>query len=434
MKRRAPFSVAMAVMLVLLSACSPSIRVRELTLPAGLAPEPGIDIPQLTISAGWSPIGDGLIPLIGERRGYFRDAGIEFTRTNGYKSNLLTSMTPMLNGQIEIGDTYMPLLTPQMSTVQSVTTFALPTTAHVQRILAPKGKYKTLSGLMAQGIPFRQAAQEVMAQLKGKTMLLYTGVDPQFYNVALGLAGLTLGDVKTQYMGDPDMVTAALSGQGDFASPNGAVQVSQLQSAGWEPLMIVSDVITNLPSETLNMANTYTGFVTTKNFASENYNAILRFTGVLFRIIHDLDADPVGACASYVDYINSYTGSHLTAEDCSHLYTDGIYELNTFENYQAVAGPTPPNPPPNHATDYPTQTNAQIQRLQAQAVLPGGHYSASDISFADRVYHDLRTYRDQARALLATAPPGQLHSQAQKFYDDYDYLDAYRYALAATKG
>jgi hypothetical protein len=426
-KRRATIAVAASVIVALTAACSPSIRVRELSLPTDLAPEPGTEVPHVELSVGWSPIGDGLIPVIGERRGYFDDAGITFTRANGYKSNLLASMTPLLNGQIEIGDTYMPLLTPQMSTVQSVTTFALPTTAHVQRILAPVGKYETLDDAMAQGLSFEDAAARVMAQLKDKTMLLYTGVDPQFYNIALGLAGLSLSDVDAQYMGDPDMVTAAQAGRGEFASPNGAVQVSQLQSAGWEPLITVTDVLSNLPNETLNMANTYTGFLTTKDFASHDYNTILRFTGVLFRISHDLSVDPVGSCGSYVDYINSYTGSDMTPEDCAKLYTDGIYELNTFDDYQNVVGPGAED----GATDYLAETDAQIERLQEQGVLPAGDFAATDISFAHRVYRDLRAYRDGARSLLSEAPSGALRDEAQQFYDEFNYLDAYRYAVAA---
>lgn len=420
--------LALVALTVLVSACSQSTLTRETSLPDGLAPESGTEIPRITIDAGWSPIGDGLIPVIGERRGYFADAGIEFSRANGYKSNLLASMTPLLNGQIQVGDTYMPLLTPQMSTVQSVTTFALPTTAHVQRILAPSGQYTTMEELLAQGIPFEEAGKQVMEQLRGKNLLLYTGADPHFYNVALGMAGMTLSDVQTTYMGDPDMVTAAQSGRGDFASPNGAVQVSQLQSAGWEPLITVTDVLTNLPDQTLNMANTYTGFLTTKNFASENYNTLLRFTSVLFRIGRDIETDPVDACGVYVDYVNSYTGSDMTPEDCSKLYTDGIYELNSFDDYQNVSGPATAE----GVTDYFAETDAQIERLQTQQVLPSGAFAASDISIVDRVYDDLRAYRDEAADLLETAQEGPVRDQAQTYYDQFNYLDAYRFAVAAN--
>ncbi|MFE0420360.1 ABC transporter substrate-binding protein [Streptomyces tendae] len=428
MRRRFATIGSALALLVGLSACSTSVQVRELSIPEGLHPEAGTGIPKVTVDAGWSPIGDGLIPVVGERRGYFEDAGIEFSRPNGYKSNLLSSMTPILNGQIDIGDTYMPLLTPQMSTVRSVTTFAIPTTAHVQRILAPKGKYKTLDALMAQGLSFEEAGRQVMEQLRGKTLMLFTGIDPQFYTVSLELAGMTLDDVDTVYMGDPDMVTAAHSGRGDFASPNGAVQVSQLQSSGWEPIITITDVLDHLPDKTLNMANTYTGFLTTKQFANENYNTLLRFTSVLFRISRAFGDDPIAACADYVDYVNSYTGSALTPQECAKLY-DGIYELNGFEDYQDVVGPGPAR----EGTDYLTETDAQIARLQKQEVLPRGNYAATDISIAHRIHWDLRAYRDEAKKLLAAVPDGKLRDRAEKYYADFNFLDAYRFALAAQK-
>jgi len=431
MKRRIAAVAAALALVVACSSCSGSVRVRDLALPDGLDPEPGTAIPQMTINAGWSPIGDGLIPVIGERKGYFADAGIDFTRPNGLKTDLLSSMTPLLNDQVELGATYMPLLTPQMGTVQSVTTFALPTASHVVRILAPQGKYDTLSELMSRGVPFAEAGRRVMEQLRGKKLMLYTGVDPQFYNMALGLAGMTLDDVETSYMGDPDMVTAAQSGKGDFASPNGAVQVSQLQQSGWEPLITITDIFENMPAESLNMANSYTGFVTTKQFANEHYNTLLRFTSVLFRISRDLQQDPVAACGVYVDYVNSYTGSDMTAEDCSKLYTDGLYELIDFDSYQAVSGPAVEG---SDDTDYLTETQAQIERLEDNHVLdPASHHQAEEISIAHRVYADLRAYRDQAAELIETAPAGELRTEAEELFDEFNYLDAYRLAKAANE-
>lgn len=429
MSRRSASAIATAVVVTLAAAgCSGNVRVTDLDLPEGLAPEPGVEIPEITIDAGWSPIGDGLIPVVGERLGFFEDAGISFSRPSGLKSDLLTSMTPILNGQVDVGNTYIPLLTAQMSTVRSVTTFALPTTSHVQRILAPAGEYETLDGLMAEGMSFEEAAPRVMSQMEGGRFLMFTGIDPQFYQIALGLADLSLDDVHTSYMGDPDMVTAAHSGRGDFASPNGAVQVEQLQSSGWEPIITITDLIEHMPEETLNMANTYTGFVTTKQFANENYNTLLRFTGVLFRIAREFDEDPVAACDVYVDYVNSYTGSAMTADDCAGLY-DGIYELNDFETYGDVVGPEA-----TVGSDYLAETDAQIARLVEQEVLPDEGLASTDISLAHEIHRDLVAYRDLARELLADAPESDLAERAQQNFEDFNYLDAYRLAKAAAEG
>ena len=419
MLRRLISAAAVVASVALLPACATGLRVDTVTFPQESTIVSGTDVPNVTVDAGWSPIGDGLAPVIGERRGYFNDVGIHFSRPDGYKSNLLSTMTPLLNGQINIGATYMPLLAPQMATVRNVTTFALPTTAHVQRILAPKGRYTTFAQLTSRGVPFEKAAAEVMSQVKGKRLLMFTGIDPQFYNLALGLAGLGLKDVAPSYMGDPDIVTAAQSGRGDFASPNGAVQVLQLQNAGWEPIITISDLIDHMPEQTLNMANIYTGFLTTKQFASDDYPTLLRFTSVMFRINQLIGKDPVGACGTYVDYVNSYTGSSMTAAECAQLYTSGIYVLNQFDGYDRIAG------------KFSAQTDAQIKRLQEQGVLPAGNYTAADISIVGQVYRDLRTYRDRSRDMLTTMQPSPARDKAQRYYDTFDYFDAYRIARAA---
>ncbi len=353
---------AFVALALLLTSCATPAPAEGPVTPADLAPESGTDIPEVTMSVGLSPIGDGLIPVIGSRLGYFADAGITFSDgPEGLQTDLLGSMTPLLNGQIDVGVTYMPLLTPQLDSVDSVTSFAFATTFHGTKILVPEGEYETISDALAAGETFEEAAPRVMEQIRGKRLILFTGADPAFYELALGVAGMTLADLDTSYLGDPDMVTAAAAGQADLVSPNGAVQISQLQQAGWEPLIEITDLIDALPEETLGISNTQTGFVTTDAYASENYNTLLRFTGVLFRIVADLQADPVAAADVYVDYVNSYTGSEMTADDAARLFTDGLYTLNGFDAYGDVVST------PGSGNNYYEATQEQIRRLDAKA-------------------------------------------------------------------
>lgn len=419
--------VGLVALALALSACAGQPESSPVVA-EGLAPEPGTEIPEVTVSVGLSPIGDGLIPVIGSRLGYFEDAGISFADgPEGLKTDLLGALTPLLNNQIEIGVTYMPLVTPQLDSVDSVTSFAFPTTFHGTKILAPEGEYETLSDAMAAGESFEEAAPRIMEQLRGQSIVLFTGADPAFYDLALETAGMSLADLETSYLGDPDMVTAAISGQADFVSPNGAVQISQLEQSGWEPLIEITDLIEAMPEETLGISNTQTGFVTTDAYAAENYNTILRFTSVLFRIVADLEADPLTAASTYVDYVNAYTGSSMTAEDAARLFTAGLYTLNPFEEYANVVSE------PGTGSNYYESTQAQIERLVEQGVLQGEH-SSDDASIAERVYTDLDEYRNRADELLSSAPDGELKTQAQVYYDQYNYLDAYRYALEASGG
>lgn len=428
MKHPARTAAAVVALALALTSCAAQAPSASSDIPTGLAPESGTDIPQVTMSVGLSPIGDGLIPVIGSRLGYFEDAGISFKNgPEGLQTDLLGAMTPLLNGQVDVGVTYMPLLTPQLDSVDSVTSFAFATTFHGTKILAPKGKYETMSEALAKGETFDEAAPRIMDQVRGKRLILFTGADPAFYNLALSEAGMTLADLDTSYLGDPDMVTAAAAGQADLVSPNGAVQISQLQQAGWEPLIEITDLIKALPEETLGISNTQTGFVTTDAYAAANYNTLLRFTSVLFRIVADLEADPVTAASTYVDYVNSYTGSSMTAEDAARLFTDGLYTLNGFDAYKDVVTTA------GSGNNYYEATQAQIARLREQGVLQQDH-SAEDASIADQVYDDLLEYRDKTDELLAKAPEGDLTTQARTYYDQFNFLDAYRFALAATGG
>ena len=397
----------------------------EVSIPDELSPEAGTDIPAVTIDAGFSPIGDGLIPVIGSRLGYFEEAGIAFADgPEGLRTDLLGALTPLLNGQVEIGNTYMPLVSPQLDSVENVTSFAFATTFHGTMILAPEGEYTTLREALDSGLDFDEAAAEVMEQMRGEELLLFTGADPAFYDLALSQADMSLADVSTTYMGDPDMITAASAGRADFVSPNGAVQISQLQYSGWEPLVTITDLIEALPEESLSMSNTQTGFVTTEDFAAENYNTLLRFTSVLFRIVADLQQDPVAAADVYVDYVNSYTGSSMSTDEAARLFTDGLYTLNPYESYADVVTNE------GSGVNYYETTQAQIDRLREQGVLSRDH-DVEDVSIARQVHEDLVEYQQMTDELLAELPDGEQKAQAQEYYDHYNFLDAYRVAVEA---
>jgi len=398
----------------------------ELDLPAELTPEPGTDIPQVTVKAGFAPYGDGLIAVAGERLGFFEDAGISFSEPNGIQADFSQSFTPMLNGQVEVGSAYMPFFAQQLDTVTTVRAFVLTDVYLGTRILAPVGKYQTVSELMAQGQSFHDAAATAMAQLRGKKMLMPDGVDPTFHNLALRQADMQLSDVDVVRMSNPDIVRTAQAGDTDFAAPDGAVQITQLQQSGWEPIVDIGQVIEAMPEQTLDVRNTHTAFTTTTDFAENNYNTILRYAGVTYRIIDALENDPQGTAAAFTDYLNSYTGSELTVDEVAGLFSNGLYSYRGFDSAADFLGPSDSSP-----FVFDETAAAQLATLQENGVLTGDHTPA-DMSIADKVYQDLLAYRTEADKLIATAPDGDLKQQAQEYYGQFNYLDAYRFALAAN--
>ena len=389
--------------------------------------EPGNEIPDVTIKTGFSPYADELLAVAGLERGYFDDVGISVDPAPyGAEVDRIAAVTPLLTQQIQIGSGYTPAVAPQLDNVDDVVTFAIQDVFYGYRILAPEGKYTTVAELMDEGADYEDAVTEVMAQLEGQDVILRDGIVPTFYNLITATAGGSMADWNVSYLPNPDIVRAAQSGQADFVSPSGAMEISRLQMDGWEPIIELRQVIDNMPSdETISLRSTFSGYLTTRQQAEEDWETLLRFTSVIYRLIDDLEGDPVGTSADFVDYVNSYTGSSLTAEELASTF-DGLYSVRSFED---AADFFVDEDSPFY---FPEVAGAQIDELADQGVIGEGH-GPSDLSIAGEVYDALVRYRAEADKLLGDLPDGELADRARAQYDARNYLDAYRLAAVAAE-
>lgn len=416
-------AVAAVAALSLLAGCAGDAPA-ETTAPAGLA-EPGDSIPEVTVKAGFSPYADELLAVAGVERGYFSDVGISFGTENGEQTDLIASLTPLINGQVELGSGYIPAIVSQLDNVDNVVGFGISDVFYGYRILAPEGKYTTLEEAMADGESYEEAVTTVLDQMKGEDVILRDGVVPTFYNLVNGTSGGSMEDWNVTYLANPDIVRAAQSGQSDFVSPTGAVEITRLQMDGWEPIISLPEVIENMPTaDTVALRSTFSGYVTTTDYAADNWDTLLRFTSVMYRLIDDLEADPTATAADYVDYLNSYTGSSLTAEELAGTF-DGLYSVRNFEDAAALYDDG------DDAFNFQHVAGAQIDELAKQGVISEGH-TPDDLSIAGAIYDALVEYKANADEQLAQAPDGDLKTAAQAQYDARNYLDAYRLAAAAV--
>lgn len=376
-----------------------------------------------SVKLGLSPYGDELLAAAAIKRGYFSEVGISFSNGDfGVKTDLIKSVTPLLNNQIEIGSGYPPAVASQLDNVSGVVGFAYSDVFYGYRILAPEGKFKTVKKEMAGGASFDDAITTVMAQLKGQDVILRTGVAPTFYNLLCKHSGTSMDDWNITYLSNDDILRQAESGACDFVSPTGAVEISRLQKESWEPLVDLKEAIEYLPKdETTALRATFSGYVTTRDYAEKNWDTILRFTSVMYRIIDDMKEDPSGTAADFVDYVNDYTGSSLTADELADTF-DGLYSLQDFDAADAMFNDSSAD------FNFDAVMNENLNVLNQEGVLKGT-YTADDLSIAKKVYNDLKEYKEKAESLLSNASEGdETAEKAQGYYDIYDYLDAYNIA------
>lgn len=372
------------------------------------------------MNLGLSPYGDEMLIAAAIKRGYFDKVGISFSNGQyGIKTDLIKSVTPLLNNQIDLGSGYPPAVASQLDNVSGVVGFAYSDVFYGYRILAPKGKYKTVAGEMASGATFDQALTTVMAQLVGKDVILRTGVASTFYDLLGRHSGTSMNDWNLTYLANDEIVRQAESGKVDFVSPTGAVEIVRLQGEGWEPLVQLRETIDNLPSEeTIALRATFSGYLTTKDWAQKNWDSILRFSSVMYRIIDDMKADPQGTAADFVDKVNEYTGSSLTAADLAGTF-DGLYELHTYAQADAMYND------PSYAFNFDTVMNANLKVLKEQGVLKGD-YTSSDLSIAKDVYNSLKDYQAKCDEIFKKADKSSsAYKTAKEFYDVYDFVDAF---------
>ncbi|MFT8358834.1 hypothetical protein, partial [Bifidobacterium aquikefiri] len=273
-----------------------------------------------------------------------------------------------------------------------------------------------------KGKGFDEALTTVMKQLKGKEVLLRTGVAPTFYNLLGKYSNSSMDDWEVTYLSNDDILRQAEAGNAKFVSPTGAVEISRLQKEGWESLVDLQQAIQYMPkNETVALRATFSGYITTRSYAEKNWDTLLRFTSVMYRIIKDMQSNPQGTADDFVAYVNSYTGSSLTAKELASTF-DGLYELQNFDDADAMFNDS------SSDFNFRKVMDANLKVLQEQKVLKGS-YTSDDLSDANKIYNDLKKYKTKTDALLkGKSASDKTVIKAKKYYDMYDFLDAYRIA------
>src|SRR3981081_4691704 len=188
-----------------LAACGSSKTTRSTGAPAAAAAPtspgatkslaaPGTTIPAATVNYGIAPYEDDALSAAGILQGFYKDVGNTTCPTQTAAHVPCTQpLAPLLTNQVAVCSGVYESLLPQTATVKNVKTFAYYSTFNYSGFFVKSSEnMKSLGDLLGQHVPFDQALQQTLAQLKGKTVVLSN--DPserQFFTLVFQLAGIT---------------------------------------------------------------------------------------------------------------------------------------------------------------------------------------------------------------------------------------------------
>ena len=401
-------------------------------LPA--APEAGVEIPAATIKFGMRPYADNTFYIIGMKKGWFTDVGISFDPAPyGLKANDSNVTTLLLNGQLDLISEFCPLMLPTYKDADKLKCIGFTDNFLANAILAnPKLKLKTFKEYIADGLSFEDALKAALAPMKGKTLVgapqLSDRAFEEYLNKTSG-AGF-----KLQVLDDAKSLVLAKSGREDFVNPEGAPIVYTLRQAGWTNLVDIDDLIKYGPGGVDSPIEPLIGIVglgANSDYVNANQNTVLRFMSVVWRIIDATKADP-SLYDLQAPYLNSVAGTSLDGKGVEST-VNILHPFTTFDDnakyYEDKAS----------TVYYANVWTAIIKDFEAHDIIPAGKITPDDVVWGGPIWHQLVDYRaktdrllDQAKGTSPTGDKAAMLAKAKAFYDNYDFLDAYRLALAAT--
>ena len=305
-------------------------------------------------------------------------------------------------------------------------------------LVPPDSPVKTTEELVAEGVPFAEAAAMAVEQVRGKEITISTNAitQPPYPEILLSYGGLTYDDVTLTHLDDPSVVAAAaVPGRVEFAVPYNGPNVVQLVNSGWRPLIDVFIVLENDPEgeQSKRLADFVSDIavIAQRDFVEENYETTLRVLSVFFRVIDHIE-DPAtrgNALQQIADEINSTHGLSLSAEDIGFIF-HRIDPLWGWDDHPSLWED------PESIYFVPRHIRTSIDALIENGTLPDQEYDVDNFLLGDDFFQDLKELRAEADALFAeaeglTGPAADLVEQARTFYSWHDYLDAVAYLNAA---
>jgi ABC-type nitrate/sulfonate/bicarbonate transport system substrate-binding protein len=420
------FCSLLASAVISLAACT-SANHKAANVPLHSAPEKSDQLEKVRF--GMLPYGDHTYAVIGAKKGWFKDVGIDFD----YQTVKIEDVIPYLkNGTLDAASLPPGILMSSYDNAPEMVSFVFGDLFQGYTIMAqPDRGYQSCEEFAKEGMTPAQRVKFAMSQLKGKTFAYpaETAIKP-FIELALAKGGLKHGDIKPLVLDDPLTVNAMRNKQADF-QVGGAPSRVILQREGFKPILNSNDIAsTAKPSpDSPELASILEdGWVTTKDYYKKHHDTILRLASVNFRILRFMNDHPDEALAIHMPYLSQVTGQEFSSADGRIIYS----QLDPFFTFEAQSDWFHN---PKSLYFYRNVNGSILNNFIAQGIYKKVTPKVDDVVWCQHVYKELEDLKKESAAYLKQVTPERLNKvpggeakfrMAKEFFANYDYLDAER--------
>jgi len=398
------------------------------------AAEPGSDIPSAEVKFGMRPYADNTFYVIAMKKGWFKDVGIRIMpEPEGLKVTDANVMALLINGQLDLSSQYCPLMLPTYKSSNKLKCIGFTDNFLGTALLAnPALKLKSFKEYLKEGLPFNEAIHRALLPMQGKTLVGSPVLSKRPFEEAV--SEFSKVQWKLDLMDDAKALVLAKAGKVDFVSPEGAPIVYTLMQAGWIDLIDIGDLYDHGPGgidSPVEKLVALVGIGGNSDYINANRNTVLRFLSVVWRTIDAVAKDPA-LHDLQAPFLNSVAGTSLDGKGVAETIrildplSSFEYNSNYFVNTKSILY-------------YKNAWPAIMKDWTDKGLLPKDAVTVDTFVWAAAIWNQMKDYQAKAGGLIKqaegkslSAAKKDLLAKAKRHFEQFDFLDAYRLAKAAT--
>jgi ABC-type nitrate/sulfonate/bicarbonate transport system substrate-binding protein len=409
-------------------------------LTGGALAQTAPEIPNVSVRFAHEPYFDHTQSIIGLKQNWFKDVGITFEPDNkGIVVNAGDVSAVYSSGRVDVISGSAQIFIPTARTLSPPKMFFYSDIFQGYALMAqPDGHYKSFQEFVAGGMSPDDAFKATMAQMKGKRFAFPTEAPIKgFINLSLQKGGITLGDLQAVGAPDDSANVAMMEAKRSDFQVGGVPSRITLETASFKPILTSGDLAAYAKptADSVELRAVFQdGWLASDKWINANYDTVLRMVSVGFRINQYIADHPDDAAAIHTPFVNSVAGTNFKDAQAKIAYS-GLDPFGTFEQQKGWI--LDKNNPLN--AEY--VIGSAIKVYEEQGLLKPSEVTWDKFTVVNKVYDDLLNYRNKTDGVLKqlegkTLSPGAkaLVDKAKSFYAGFDYLDAYRFASAASGG